>query len=189
MEATFYVYGHYIPNNEEPFYIGMGIKKRAYDRIKRSTWWKRYVEKHGLLIKILYENLSKEQAVDLEKELIKKYGRINIGTGILINLTDGGEGTIGVIRSVETRQKLSKINLGKTHTEETKQKLSKINLGKTHTEETRNKISQSMKGKTHSEETRKKLKEIGKKRQVTEEQRIKHKDAMRRWAEKRREQN
>ncbi len=85
---NYYIYAHYILNSDIPFYIGVGTKLRAYDSKKRSILWKRYVEKYGLVVKILQENLDKETAMSVEKELIQKYGRINKGTGTLVNLTE-----------------------------------------------------------------------------------------------------
>lgn len=77
----------------------------------------------------------------------------------------------GLVRSEETREKMSKANkgnqkwLGKHHTEETKKKLSEANKGKHLTEETRKKMSEAAKGnqkwlgKHHSEEAKQKMRE------------------------------
>ena len=77
----------------------------------------------------------------------------------------------GLVRSEETREKMSKANkgnqnwLGKHHTEETKKKLSEANKGKHITEETRKKLSEAAKGnqkwlgKHHSEEAKQKMRE------------------------------
>lgn len=46
------------------------------------------------LVKIVSENLTLEEAFDLEKSLIRKYGKISDGSGILSNISDGGEGVI-----------------------------------------------------------------------------------------------
>ena len=178
------VYEHYLPGSVTPFYVGMGKKGRSQDRKRRSDWWKRYVEKYGLEVKIIKEGLTKEEAILLEKQFISEYGRINIGTGILINLTDGGEGTVNIVRSEITRKKLSEAQKKNKHSEEVKQKIRNSRIGKLHSDNTRNKISSSMKGKTHSEQTKQKLREINKGKTLTEEQKIKHKEAMRKWFEK-----
>lgn len=181
MELKYYIYAHYAKDSGTPFYIGVGTKLRAYDCKKRSVIWKRYMKKHGLVIKILQENLNKETAMSTEKQLIKEYGRINNGTGVLVNLTDGGEGTYGIIRSEETRKKLSEAQKKNTHSEETKDKLRKINTGKTHSEETKLKISKAMTGKTHTKETREKMRKLLTGRVMTEEHRRNHKEAMKKW--------
>ena len=77
----------------------------------------------------------------------------------------------GLVRSEETREKMSKANkgkqnwLGKHHTEETKKKMSKANKGRHLTEEQKKAISRARKGKAtfagkhHSEETKQKMRE------------------------------
>ena len=77
----------------------------------------------------------------------------------------------GLVRSEETREKMSKANkgrqpwLGKHHSEETKKKISKANKGKHLTEEQKKAISMARKGKPtftgkhHSEETKQKMRE------------------------------
>jgi hypothetical protein len=100
----FYVYGHFIPNSETPFYIGKGRKKRAWDKCGRTYWWHNIVNKNGFEVRILYETDDESSAFSIEKELIEHYGRKNTGTGVLINLTDGGEGASGVIRTEEIKK-------------------------------------------------------------------------------------
>lgn len=178
---VYYLYAHYATDSSVPFYIGVGTKLRAYDCKKRSVLWKRYMKKHGLVVKILQENLDKETAMSKEKQLIQEYGRINKGTGSLVNLTDGGEGTYGIVRSAETRKKLSEAQKKNRHSEETKDKLRKITTGKKHSDETRKKISESMTGKTHTKETREKMRKLLTGRVITEEHRRNHKEAMQKW--------
>lgn len=92
--------------NYEPFYIGMGKGYRFrrhitnyeiewnYNTIKNGKI-KHLIESGFDLLKyvVFYkENISKEQASIVEQELIKVLGRINNNTGILSNMTDGGDG-------------------------------------------------------------------------------------------------
>ena len=71
-----------------------------------------------------------------------------MGLGNLVNMTDGGDGCLGVIVSEETRQKLAKLATGRTFSEEIRQKMSKERIGekngffgKTHSDEAKEKIS------------------------------------------------
>lgn len=95
---NFYTYA-YLRKDKTPYYIGKGRKRRAYaphgkiqvppkDRI--------------LLLKI---NLSEVKAFKHEKYMIAVFGRKNLGTGILLNLTDGGEGHSGFLQTKESIEK------------------------------------------------------------------------------------
>ena len=100
--------------------------------------------------------------------MIAVFGRKDLGTGILHNRTDGGEGSSGWVPSEETRRKISEASkgntymLGKTLSEETKRKISETKKGKTHTEKKKKKQSEVKKGKTFSEEHRRNLSEAQK---------------------------
>lgn len=68
------------------------------------------------------------------------------------NLTDGGEGTTGVVRSAETRAKISKAKKGRKLTPEQVAKLIAVNTGRVKTPEERAKLSAAHKGKPKSPE-------------------------------------
>jgi len=113
-----YVYRHIRLDNGQPFYIGIGIDdlgtyKRAYSKANRNRVWINTVNKAGYDIEILIDDISFEFAKEKEKEFISLYGRKDNGTGILCNLTDGGEGAHGVIVGEETRKKQSERKKGK----------------------------------------------------------------------------
>ena len=55
-----YVYGHYRESDGKLFYIGKGIGNRAWDKIRRNRYWFRVVNKHGLIVKIIEDNLTEE---------------------------------------------------------------------------------------------------------------------------------
>lgn len=81
-------------NLNNVFYVGIGKKEsRAYDYLHRSNFWKRYSKKYGVNTEIIAENISYEDAKELEILLISEYGRRDLGKGMLVNMTDGGDGS------------------------------------------------------------------------------------------------
>lgn len=86
---------------------------------------------------ILADNLSKEEACIIEKQLISQYKL----AGLSYNITDGGEGVSGLQHSISTRKKLSTIRKGIQFSEETLKKMSKSHVGKKLTSEAISKIS------------------------------------------------
>jgi len=113
------------------------------------------VNKYGYEIEILKENLSWEEACELEKEYIKNIGRRDLGLGTLVNMTDGGDGTPGIIPTKESNMKRSEKLKNKKRqpfSEETKKKMSESKKGKTpppFTEERKRNISLSLMGNKH----------------------------------------
>ena len=105
---------------------------------------------------------TEEWAHFMEMELIDLYGRLNDGTGILENLSDGGEGQSGLIHSEESKQKISLSKKGRQHSNSSKQKMSNAKRGKTLSEEHKQKIKLSLLGKLKSEETKQKLSDANK---------------------------
>jgi hypothetical protein len=171
------VYEHLRNDTNEVFYVGIGAEeKRAFDKKKRSPYWKHIVNKMGYSVNIIHKDIDWEDAKKIEILLIEKYGRKNLGTGNLVNMTDGGDGTLGLVVSDKTRQKISEGNKGKTLSEDTKQKISETKKGKIMSEETKQKMSETKKGEKHpmfgkkrSEEVRQKISETLKGKTHSEE--------------------
>jgi len=82
--------------------------------------------------------------------MIRWYGRKDLGTGILHNRTDGGDGTAGYKQTESHKEKIRKANVGKTLTEKTKEKISQTLTGKKHTSEQKKAKSARQKGKPKS---------------------------------------
>jgi hypothetical protein len=92
--------------------------------------------------------LTEQEAFEYEKQGIEAYGRINLGTGCLANLSDGGEGTNGFIHSDESKEKNRISHLGKKYSpmsEEGKENIRKAHLGKKLPRETIRKIVETRK--------------------------------------------
>ena len=178
----YYTYA-YLREDRTPYYIGKGKGNRAYIRRKKDI--KPPKDKSRIIL--LKQNLTEEEAFKHEVYMIAVFGRIDLGTGILHNRTNGGDGSSGMVHSEETRKKMSataknmsenhkaKISaaakgrlfseetraklsaVGKNMSKERRAKMSELHKGKTYSEESKRKMSESSKGKTHSEETKAKI--------------------------------
>lgn len=160
-----YVYQHIRKDTNEPFYIGIGSDLNFYRANKfseRNEIWERIKNKTEILVEILHNNIEWEEACEIEIQLIKKYGRINNKTGILSNMTDGGEGTLNRVISDDTRYLLGNGNRGKKRTEESKQKQSEVTKGVKKSKPHGEKIREFRIGKKMSEETKRKISENSK---------------------------
>lgn len=119
----YFLYRHIRLDKNEPFYIGMGINskrtprtryyERAFKKDGRNKWWRRIVNKTKYEVDIIFETDNKDEIISKEVEFIKLYGRKDLGSGSLVNLTNGGEG-IGEV-SQEIREIISKRMLGNKH--------------------------------------------------------------------------
>lgn len=193
-----YVYKHIRLDTNEVFYVGVAKKKyRCFDQKNRNSYWKNIVGKVGYSIEIVAENISYKDALDLEKDLIKTIGRKDLGLGPLVNMTHGGEGTLGSANPKDhLKGKTFEEIYGKEKAREIKEKMkgnrkpgykrgpqhaqfgkkrpdiSAKLIGRKHTQETRKKISDIHKGKKRkplSEEHKQKIGEAGKGKKRTEE--------------------
>jgi len=154
----YYTYA-YLRTDKTPYYIGKGKGKRLYDKSRKGV--KPPKDKSRIIL--LKQNLTEEEAFKHEIYMIAVFGRKDLGTGILHNRTNGGDGSSGWIATPELRKRMSEYRKGKKLkplSKETKQKLREINLGKKHNEEAKAKMSASHKGKKrkpHSTKTKKQL--------------------------------
>jgi hypothetical protein len=166
ISTKFYVYVHTNPSNGKVFYVGKGSSNRAYQTRSRNDHWKNTVNKYGINVSIVKNNMTNEEAASFEMWLISFYGMEN-----LCNMTAGGEGCISLKQESKDKMAIAKIGnknalghscnnidnkermkhfgnknmLGKKHSEKTKALISKNNIGKIFSAEARKKQSESLK--------------------------------------------
>lgn len=154
----YYVYLLIDPRNNKPFYVGYGHGNRMYEHVQEAKRSKHrnlklnkirkiQSEGHDIIYNKILENISALEAKNKEIELIKHYGRFDLGTGILCNHTNGGDGVIEL--SKEIREKMGEKQRLKKMPEDAKKKISDANQGP------RNPFY----GKKHSDVTKQKMKD------------------------------
>jgi hypothetical protein len=140
----FYVYAYLRAEDSmdgaaySPYYVGKGCGRRAFSGQRAIPR-----PKSKTLIVFIQEGLTELDALNLEVYCIGLYGRINNGTGILRNMTDGGEGCSGYVFSEKMKRNFSINRKGRKMSDEAKKNMSIARTGVTPTQATREKISQS----------------------------------------------
>jgi hypothetical protein len=155
MSNIYYIYA-YVRSDGTPYYIGKGSSNRAWVKSGRAI----KPPKDKSKIVVMESNLTEIGAFALERRYIRWYGRKNNQTGILHNMTDGGEGCSGIIHSEQTRKQISASKLGKKHGPYPKEhgiKISNALKGRTHSELHRENLRKANRGKKLSEKHKNKI--------------------------------
>lgn len=116
MTVQFYAYIYFDPRPEkncEPIYVGKGHLARYVQHTIKSA--NIILERKIAKMKILglqphieiFNAESEEHAFQMEIDFIAKFGRIDLGTGSLCNLTRGGDGVAGYVFTDKIRVKIS----------------------------------------------------------------------------------
>jgi hypothetical protein len=119
-----------------PYYVGKGSGSRAF--ITADHGVHRPKDRSRILI---CPQLNEAEAFESEMAIIALFGRKDLGTGCLRNMTPGGEGTIGYHHTPEAKAAIvaslqgnkrgvgNKNMLGQHHTPETKAKMAAKKIG------------------------------------------------------------
>jgi hypothetical protein len=129
----YYTYA-YLREDRTPYYIGKGCGRRIRSKQRNIN-----PPKDKSRIIFLKQNLTEEEAFRHEKYMIAVFGRKDLGTGILHNRTNGGEGASGRIKNKEEREKIRARMSGKNNP----------NYARIYTEEERKNLSEKMSGKNN----------------------------------------
>lgn len=171
-EDVYYTYVLINPISNKPFYVGKGkgtrkrymdhfseaIKGKGSNKHKINTIRKIIRDGHDVIVDVVFGSTSEKECLEKEVDLIAQYGRRDISTGILTNLTNGGEGVSGFVFTETQRKERSERQQGKNN----------HMYGKTRTSDERAKISATKRkmiaeGKTiptkHTEKHKQKLRE------------------------------
>ena len=155
---TFAVYCHYFPNGK--VYVGLtchcdDIEEKRFGhnghKYKNQPLVYRAIQKYGwdnIQHEIIAKYISRESAVNIEKDLIALYRSNERQYGY--NISPGGEE--GSYHSEESRKKMSEQRRGKKKSEEHRRKIGESNKGRIMSVETRKKISEKAKGRAHDTE-------------------------------------
>jgi len=135
-----------------PYYVGKGQGRRGF--ISGSHRLRRPISDDQIIVQ---EYECEEDSLFAECVLIAFYGRKDLGTGCLRNMTNGGEGVSGRIIPEWLRLRLIEVNTGRKASEETRHILRQSHLGQKVSPEARVKMSIARKGRSLSPEHCKKL--------------------------------
>jgi hypothetical protein len=129
----YYTYA-YLREDGTPYYIGKGARDRAYNVYShRKNGIHVPFDKSRIIF--LKRNLTEEESLLHETYMIHVLGRKDLGTGILRNKTNGGDGASGAIRTEEHKERVRGQNNGNSKTNRAKRnpkKLRTINNGEKH---------------------------------------------------------
>ena len=158
----FYVYLHRRLSDNRVFYVGKGKGNRAYVKTKRNSHWNHVVNKHGLKVEIVFDNLTEEDSFQIEKDTILEMRYFGYP---LVNMTDGGEGSSGFKHSEESITKRALKAVGVPLTEQHRDNIRKSQIGVAKNPASVERMRQSLIGKKQSESTKQKrietLKTVG----------------------------
>ena len=120
-DSKYYVY-QYVREDNSPYYIGKGCRSRDTQKHIRKNG-ANITPRDSSRIRRIEDNLTEEEALELEEFLISEFGRKQEG-GILINTRSGGLSNTGQVFDDATREKMRQAKLGRKYSVEHRAKQS-----------------------------------------------------------------
>jgi len=196
-----FVYELWVTGQDHPFYVGKATyKTRPYAHLTQARRGDkslkasiiRKADKNGLpiIVKSVFTSAIENEVFIEECRLIRFYGRRGFDvSGVLSNMTIGGEGRCGNFPTKEQREKQAEAMRGRERTQDHCKSISIAKKGHSVSLDVRNKISTALKGRSLSDshisalvrkltghvvsdDTRQKISAALKNRVVSEEQRM-----------------
>lgn len=173
------IYGLFHPITDELRYIGKTVKslnQRLSNHIYNAKVTQHNKHLSNWILKILYEGNKPiiKCLEECDEQVWKEREQFWISTNNnLINLTKGGDGSLGFLHNLEVIEKIRQSKIGFKHSEKFKQEKSEFFKSIERTKQWKSNISKSKKGKKASEETKNKLSESHKGYKMPEEQKEK----------------
>lgn len=122
MENKFYVYEWFNTDTNEVFYVGKGCGNRYKNTKYRNKLFQNYINNNNVDKRIVFDNMSEQDAFQKENELILYYKNINQCT---CNISEGGHGGCNFVWNDEMKKYKSEYNPMKDNIQ--KERMSKNN--------------------------------------------------------------
>lgn len=170
MRAKHYVYVHRRGDTGEVFYVGKGSGNRHRRPFGRNRYWRRVAEKYGWKDEIVAHFYEEPDALEFERALIAEHRSAGIP---LANITEGGEGAIGLVHTESAKAKMAAAARGRVTPPDVRQKLSEALKKRVMSDEHRRRLSEANRRRFASVEERRKVAEGNRGKAVSAETRAK----------------
>lgn len=131
------------------------FKNAKLKRNRREKWiFSVLRKKRNVSVEIMATFDTYQEAQYAEIKFIAMYRALGAP---IVNVTAGGEGTLGYTHTAKSKQKIGKASKGRSHRPETCEIIRQASLGRLHTEETKHQLAVLSGQRRHSPETREKI--------------------------------
>lgn len=136
-DNRFFVYLHRRATDNKVFYVGKGTGRRNLSVSGRNNHWHNVKKKHGIIQEIIFDDLSHQEALDLEADAILEMSYFGEP---LTNKNAGGTGFAGMRTPEHVKEKIAK-GVRETFTHEKRAAYSSMIKGRKMTDSARLKLS------------------------------------------------